>query len=88
VVLKYAGVKSWSAFERGLRVWDIKESNGIFQIAGNTRGPHGWVEDPKQTITFQPGASVDTVIDRMIAILQDAACQWLEKIPVCRKPSS
>jgi hypothetical protein len=73
VVLKYAGVKSWSAFERGLQVWDINESDGIFQIAGNVRGPHGWVEDPKQTITFPPGTSVDDVIDRMIAILQEAA---------------
>jgi hypothetical protein len=45
VVLKYAGVKSWSAFERGLRVWDLKENDGIFQIAGNTRVSHGWVED-------------------------------------------
>jgi hypothetical protein len=42
VVLKYAGVKSWSAFERGLRVWDLKENDGIFQIAGNTRVSHGW----------------------------------------------
>jgi len=73
VVLTYAGVKSWSAFERGLQVWDINESDGIFQIAGNVRGPHGWVEDPKQTITFPPGTSVDDVIDRMIAILQEAA---------------
>jgi hypothetical protein len=75
VVLKYAGVKSWSVFERGLRLWDLKENDGIFQIAGNVRGPHGWVEDPKQTITFPAGTSVDSVIDRMIAILQDAARQ-------------
>jgi hypothetical protein len=73
VVLKYAGVKSWSAFERGLRVWDLKESKGIYQIAGNIRGPHGWVEDRDQTINFPPGTSVDSVVDRMIAILQAAA---------------
>jgi hypothetical protein len=73
VVLKYAGVKSWSAFERGLRVWDLKENDGIFQIAGNTRVSHGWVEDRKQTIMFPSGTSVDHVIDRMVAILQDAA---------------
>jgi hypothetical protein len=68
----YAGVKSWSAFERGLQVWDLNESDGIFQIAGNTRGPQGWVEDRDQAINFPPGTSVDSVIDRMIAILQDA----------------
>src|SRR5262249_26821960 len=72
VVLKYAGVKSWSAFERGLQVWDLNESDGIFQIAGNTRGPQGWVEDRDQAINFPLGTSVDSVIDRMIAILQDA----------------
>jgi hypothetical protein len=40
--------------------------------AVHLRGPHGWVEDPKQTITFPPSTSVDNVINRMIAILQDA----------------
>jgi hypothetical protein len=75
-LIKYArGGFSGSAFERGLQVWDIKESDGIFQIAGNTRGPHGWVDDPEQITTFPPGTSVDRVIDRMIAILQEAARQ-------------
>jgi hypothetical protein len=72
VVLKYAGVKSWSEFERGRRVWDLKERDRIYQIAGNVRGPNGWVEDRDQTINFPPDTSVDSVIDRMIAILQDA----------------
>ena len=48
-------------------------NDGVFLIAGNTRGLYGWVEDPEQTITFPPGTSVDSVIDRMIAILQEAA---------------
>jgi hypothetical protein len=73
VILKYAGVKSWSEFERGRRVWDINESGGIFQIAGNIRSPQGWVEDRDQTIKFPAGTSVDSVIDHMIAILQDAS---------------
>jgi hypothetical protein len=73
VVLKHAGVKSWSAFERGLRVWDIKENDGIFQIAGNIRRLDGWIEDRDQTIKFPAGTSVDSVIDRMVAILQKAA---------------
>lgn len=73
VILKYARVNSWSEYERGRQVWDINESESIFQIAGNIRGPNGWVEDRKQTINFPPGTSVDSVIDRMIAILQEAA---------------
>lgn len=76
VVLKYAGVKTWSAFERGIQLWALTEKDGRFQIAGNTKQPDGmWKDDPRQTIIFPPGSTVDDVIDRMIAILQDAARQ-------------
>ena len=74
VLLKYAGVRSWSSFERGMQLWDLKQKNGIFQIAGNTKQPNGmWLEDQEQIITFPPGAPIDSVINRMIAILQEAA---------------
>ena len=73
VVLKYAGVKSWSAFARGASSWTIKEKNGVYQIVGYRMRPDGWVEDPEQTTNFPPGSSVDEVIERMIAILQGAA---------------
>jgi hypothetical protein len=74
VLLKYAWVKSWSAFERGMQLWALKEKDGIFQIAGYTKQLDGmWRDDPQQTITFPPGSTVDDVIARMIAILQDAA---------------
>jgi hypothetical protein len=75
VVVKYAGVKSWSAFARGASPWNIKDKGGIYQIVGHLKGPTGWVEDPDQTNKFPPGATLDQVIDRMIAILQDAARQ-------------
>jgi hypothetical protein len=32
VTLKYAGVKTWSAFERGTSYWGIEERDGIFRI--------------------------------------------------------
>lgn len=32
-----------------------------------------WVADPHQKIDFAPEATVDEVVERMIAILQDAA---------------
>jgi hypothetical protein len=73
VVVKYAGVKSWGTFARGASPWSIKENDGIYQIVGNQKGPSGWVEDSEQRVEFPPGAAVDQVIDRMIAILQDAA---------------
>ncbi len=74
VLLKYAGVKCWSAFERGMRFWSIEERDGTFRIAGQCKQSNGiWKDDPKQTITFPPGTTIDDVIERMISILQQAA---------------
>jgi hypothetical protein len=73
VVLKYAGVKGWGAFARDASPWSMKESNGTYQIVGNRKDPDGWVEDPEQRIDFPPGSTLDQVIERMIAVLQDAA---------------
>ena len=74
VVLKYAGVKSWSAFERGMRLWSIIQKDGIFQIVEQKKQPDGmWRDDPAQTTAFPSASSADDVIERMIAILQDAA---------------
>jgi hypothetical protein len=73
VLLKYAGVGSWSAFERGMLFWDIKQNNGAFRIAGQGKQPDGmWRDDPEQIVTFPPVATVDDVVERMIAILQSA----------------
>lgn len=74
VLLKYAGVKNWSTFERGMLLWDIKEDAGCFRIERNSKRSNGmWLEDPEQTIKFAPGTSSDRVVGRMIAILEDAA---------------
>lgn len=81
VVVKYAGVKSWGAFARGALPWSIEEENGIIQIIGRRRTPDGWVEDPEQTIDFPSGTTLDQAIDRMIAILRDAAQQQWRRGP-------
>jgi hypothetical protein len=74
VILKYAGVRTWSAFANGTLVWNIDEEEDLFQIVGHRIHPDGyWVRDEKQKIEFPPGTSVEVVIDRMIAILQEAA---------------
>jgi hypothetical protein len=71
VLLKYAGVKSWSAFARGMQFWKISEDDGVFEILVEVKQPEGfWKSDPKKTITFPAGTSADEVIDRMITILQ------------------
>jgi hypothetical protein len=69
---KYAGVKSWSVFERGLMFWTIKERNGVFEIAGQSkRADRGWRTDPERTADFPPTSMTDDVIDRMISIMQE-----------------
>lgn len=74
VLLKYAGAKTWAALQRGALTWDIKEKDGNYQIVGHRTHPKGyWEEDPDQRIDFSPETSVDAVIYRMIAILEDAA---------------
>jgi len=74
VLLKYSGAKTWPAFARGASQWSIKEDGGIYQIVGYRIHPDGyWVEDPSQQSGFPGGTSVHTVIDRMTAILQEAA---------------
>lgn len=74
VLLKYAKVKSWSAFAPGASMWTIKEENRNYQIIGFRDHPDGyWAPDPDQTIDFPPETKIDTVIDRMVAILQEAA---------------
>jgi hypothetical protein len=76
VLLKYAGVKTWSAFARGTSIWSIEEEHGKYQIVGyRTHAKGYWVEDPEQIVKFPAETTVKSVIDRMIAILQDAASQ-------------
>ena len=75
VLLKYAGVKRWSAFAHNASIWSIR-MDGYYQIGGHRDHPDGyWVPDPEQKIDFPPGSKIEVVIDRMIAILQDAAQQ-------------
>jgi hypothetical protein len=74
VLLKYAGVKTWLAFARGASTWNIENNDGIYKIVGHRLHPDGyWVEDHEHESDFPPGTTVDDVIGRMIAILQEAA---------------
>jgi hypothetical protein len=75
VVLKHAGVKGWGTFARDALPWSIEKERGIFHIVGRQKTPNGWVEDPEQTVDFPLGTTLDQVLDRMIAILQEAARQ-------------
>lgn len=73
-MLKYAGVKSWAAFQRGLSLWGLEKSGGIFKIIGKRKTEdEATVDDPEQTITFPVGSKVEDVVGRMIAIIQQSA---------------
>lgn len=74
LMLKYARVRSWSAFERSTLTWDLKSRNGRYEIVAQRRRPdRGWEPDPTNIVVFPPEATVDDLIDRMIAILQESA---------------
>jgi len=76
VVLKHAGAKSWAAFAREASTWNIAENQGVYQINGYRMHPDGyWVEDPEQTTKFPRGTAINTVIERTIAVLQEATQQ-------------
>jgi hypothetical protein len=74
ILLKYTGDKSWPALMRKACDWSIKRTDGTYEIAGHHFHEKGyWEEDPEQTIEFPPETTVDDVVERMIAILQNAA---------------
>jgi hypothetical protein len=74
ILPKYARVTSWAAFDRGASTWNIQEDDERYKIVGYRKHPDGYrVEDQAQKIEFPPGTSIDTVVDRLIAILQQAA---------------
>ena|SRR5665213_3029469 len=71
LLLKYAGVKNYSAFERGTSTWNIEEKDGDYKIAPyRRRADRGWEQDRGNIIILPPGSHADDAIDRMIAILQ------------------
>jgi hypothetical protein len=76
VLPKYAGVKSWSKFMQGASEWKIVDHNGSYRIVPYHKDPAGgpsWVEDRDHKIDLPPSTTVDELVERMIAILQDTA---------------
>jgi hypothetical protein len=71
---KYAGVRSLSAFYRNASTWSIAEDDGVYKILHYRKHPKGyWEEDSAHEIQFPARTTVDDVVDRMIAILQETA---------------
>jgi hypothetical protein len=73
VLLKYAGVKTWSAFDRDASLWTIGDEGGRFVIVAYKKLPTGEsVQDRDSKIEFPPDSTVDAAVDCLIGILQDA----------------
>ncbi len=75
VVLKYAGVKSFSTFQRNTFGVDIGDKDGIYKVVKERRRRRlqGWEPDPDQTFTLPPGSTLDDAIERAIQIIQQEA---------------
>jgi len=76
ILCKYAGVKSWNTFARNASLWVMHETDGVLRIGSNLRDSRGAFTPDKDAIeTLPAGSTVDDLIDRMIAILQEAAAK-------------
>jgi hypothetical protein len=73
VVLKYAKVKSWPAFETGCLYWTIVEKNDVYHvIQGRKRPDRGWEDDHKRIEALPPGTGLDEVAQRVASSVQTA----------------
>ncbi len=74
VILKYANVNSWSAFENGTETWTvIQDDNGSYQIKrGRRRSDAGWEDDPAKIEASPDGATADQVSERVASLIQSA----------------
>ena len=73
ILCKFAGVKSWNTFARNASLWVMNETNGILRIEPNSRDNRGaFTPDKDEFETLPANSSVNDLIERMIAILQEA----------------
>lgn len=71
IVLKYAKVKSWSAFEKSSLAWSISEEDEILQINPQRRRlDRGWEDDPDRVEIFPLGTTPNVVIKRLVCLVQ------------------
>jgi len=73
VLLRYAKVKSWSAFEKGCLNWTIVEKGDVYHVKqGRKRSDAGWEDDPKRIEALPPGIGIDEVARRVTSSIQAA----------------
>lgn len=77
IVLKYAGVKSFTTFQRDTFVIDISEKDSLYKVMlKRRRRPYqGWEPDPDQTYNLPPGSTLDDAIERAIQLIRERSQQ-------------
>lgn|SRR5579862_240159 len=74
VILKYANVNTWSAFERGASTWSIDDKDGVYRIIPCRRRPdRGWEDDLQNAVILPPGSTIDELCARATSIIQEHA---------------
>jgi hypothetical protein len=72
VVLKYAKLKTWSAFEKGCLNWTIVENCAYQLKRGRKRPDRGWEDDPSHIEVLPAGVGIDGVAERAASSVQAA----------------
>jgi hypothetical protein len=77
VVLKYAGVKNRSTFQRDTFGVDINDMDGTYKVVMERRRRHrqGWEPDPDHTFILPPGSTLEDAIERAIQLVQEKSRQ-------------
>ena len=71
VVLKYANLKAWWAFERIAELWTISQRDGRYRITRGRKAPdRGWEDDPAAVENLPPACGQDEVADRLVQLLK------------------
>lgn len=71
VVLKYAHVKSWAAFEKSASCWTIKKVDDIFELHSPQENRAGsWDQDAARIETFEGEAAIEVLASSIVDQLQ------------------
>lgn len=71
---KKLGFKSYKALNHEAITWDIRYKDDVYQIEfwqRDTKNGRGYVPDLSETITFPSNTPVESVVDKLIEIIQE-----------------
>jgi hypothetical protein len=76
-MLAATGARSWDTLDRQMiGSWSITDRNGVYEIrVDQPMEPRGWHEEKAKRVEFPPGTSIEDVIERLIAMIQERAQQ-------------